>query len=710
MKQVVTRSGRIAVEQIPAPQAAEGAVLVRVIRSCISAGTEGAGLGRGALIGRALVDPARLKEVAGAVLERGVVGTLRTVHDTLETAHALGYSVAGLVLEVGTGVHDLRPGDRVACAGAGLATHAEVVAVPRNLIVQVPDGVSLDAASTVALGSIALHGVRRLEPTLGETFVVIGLGLLGQLSVQMLRANGCRTIGTDLSAERLELARTLGLEHAVRPDEDAVAAVQRLTGAVGADGVLITAAGATDEIVSSAFRMCRPKGRVVVVGDVGLNLRRADFYAKEVEFRISTSYGPGRYDPRYEMQGLDYPIGYVRWTEGRNMQEYLRLIGTGGIRLEPLVARVEPVDKAAAAYAALGAAAAPIVLLSYGEEQDGTDVVQRSVTIHGRPARDGAIRTAVVGAGGFARGVHLPNLKALAAFDVRTIVSRNGVTARNAADQFGAACATTDYDEVLRDDGIDAVVICTRHDLHADMTVAALSAGKHVLVEKPLALSAEQLARIERFYATAAAAGAAAPILLTGFNRRFSICAQRIREFLSARREPAMLVYRMNAGFLPPDHWVHGPEGGGRNIGEACHIYDLFLYLIDAPVVDVTALSIGSAGRYYGARDNFAATLRFADGSLATLIYSAMGPPGMGKERLEVLAEGGAAVLDDYRRLEFHGVRAAGVRQRRQDKGHRDELAAFARAVRNSGEWPIPLAQQLEVSRISFRVEEALGR
>lgn len=706
MKQVLARSGNIVVDDIPAPQAGAGAVLVRVARSCISAGTEGAGLGTATLIGRALMDPARVRELAHTVLDRGILGTAAAVQHGLATGHALGYSLAGRIQELGPGVTDLHVGQRVACAGAGHASHAEYAAVPRNLVVPVPDAVSLDDASTVALGSIALHGVRRLEPTLGETFVVMGLGLLGQLTVQLLRANGCRVIGTDIDAERLALARSLGADHVIAADE-AVSAVHRLTGALGADGVVITAAGASDEIVSSAFRMCRPKGRVVVVGDVGLNLRRGDFYAREIEFRISTSYGPGRYDPRYEQQGLDYPIGYVRWTEARNMAEYVRLLADGRITLGPLIMGVHAVEDAPVAYAALGTRAAPIVLLAYAEDVDTAPAaVERSVPLR-TTATGGGIGVALVGAGGFARAMHLPHIRELPELDLRAVVSRSGVTAAAAARQFGAARAGTDYRELLRADDVDAVVICTRHDLHASMTLDALRAGRHVLVEKPLALTSAELAEIEEFYAAVDRAGAAQPVLMTGYNRRFSEYARQLRAHLESRTGPAMLLYRMNAGYVPPDSWVHSAEGGGRNIGEACHVYDLFLYLIGARVTRVDAAAIRPAGAY-GARDNFTATLHFEDGSLATLMYTALGTTKYAKERLEAFTDGTVAVLDDYRRLDFHGTHRPGLRARRQDKGHRAELAAFADGIRR-GAWPIPLEQQLEASRISFLVEEQLA-
>ncbi len=535
--------------------------------------------------------------------------------------------------------------------------------------------------------------------------MVLGLGLLGQLAAQILRANGCRVIGVDLDPGRVELARSLGLEHGIDPDApDAIEEVERLTG-MGADGVLVTAASRSNEVVSTAFRMCRRKGRVSLVGDVGLGLMRSDLYPGELEFRIATSYGPGRYDDRYEEKGYDYPPAYVRWTEGRNMEEYLRLLADGAVTFDPLVHERFPVERATEAYDALDDRdAAPIVLLTYGDE---AAVGGTRLGIRTRPARRDRINMAVVGAGSFATGMHLPNLQRLRdRYALRAIVGRTGLTTREAASRFDAAYATTSLDDVLGDDEVDAVLIATRHDSHAELSLQALQAGKHVVVEKPLALAEAGLARIEAFYRDHQDDDV--PVLLTGFNRRFSPFAMRLREALDGRTNPAMLTYRMNAGFIPLDHWVHGEEGGGRNIGEACHIYDLFHYLVGTPVADIQAFPIGRTTGRYARNDNFSAMLRFQDGSVATLLYTALGSKELNKERLEAFAEGGAAVLDDYRTLDLHGFAADGLKVRGQDKGHRAELEAFAGAVRGEADWPIPLWQQLDVTRISFQVERLI--
>ena len=734
MKQVFFRQGQVVVEDVPPPLVEPGAVLVAVDHSCISVGTELSGVRTSAtpLWRRALARPRAVLKVLELAANQGVSHARQVVSGALSAAAPTGYSAAGTVVEVGDGIEDLRAGDRVACAGAQCAHHAEFICPPRNLTVPVPDSLDLAAASTVTLGAIALQGVRRAAPTLGETFVVIGLGLLGQLTCQMLKANGCRVIATDLDADRVALAESLGADNAFTPadgDGGEIARVARLTDGIGADGVIITAATKSDAVVSMAFGMCRKKGRVVVVGDVGLSLNRADIYAKELDFFISTSYGPGRYDRRYEEEGVDYPVGYVRWTENRNMAEYLRLVAEGRVRLGPLIGATHSVDEAPAAYAALRSGDGPrplIVLLSYPQQNATTHpVLERSVTrrvANPRAAagRPGAIRLGLIGAGSFAQGMHLPNLQSLREeFTLRAVCSRRGATAANVARQFGAAYFTSDAQEIFADPDIDAVLITTRHDSHARLALEALQAGKHVLLEKPLSLDEAGLQAIEAFYGTRAAAanagplgaragGDALPVLLTGFNRRFSPHARRMRELVAGRTSPMILNYRMNAGYIPRDSWVHGPQGGGRNLGEACHIYDLFVFLTGSQVLDVSARAIRPASGHDSPTDNFVATVTFADGSLGTLTYTALGSTAYPKESLDVFVDGSVLTLSDYRETQVHGRKARGYAGRRVEKGHREELVEFARVVRLGGEWPISLAEQAEGTRIAFAVEEQL--
>lgn len=712
MKQVLVKQGQASVEKVPAPRAEKGSVLVRVDHSCISIGTEMSGMRASGvpLWKRALRNPDKVLMVMKMATTQGVGKTRALVEGKLQSGDPTGYSVAGTVIAVGEGVTDIAPGARVACAGAQFAHHAEVVRVPRNLTVPVPDEVSLAHASTVTLGAIAMQGVRRANPTLGETFVVVGLGILGQLTVQMLKANGCRVIGLDLDAARVDLAVELGADVGIKPDEtDAIERVTRLTDGYGADGVIITAAAQTSEIVSNAFKMCRRKGRVVLVGDVGLDINREDIYAKEIDFLISTSYGPGRYDAAYEEHGLDYPIGYVRWTENRNMGEYLALIADGRIDLSPMISRVYEIDDAGQAYADIkaGAGSLLMVLLHYPDTGEVAHTVANPRAEAGRP---GAVRIGLIGAGGFAKGMHLPNIKAQPELmTLAAVSSRTGHNANATALQYGASYGTTDDQSVIADPDVDAVLIATRHDLHARLTLEALHAGKHVLVEKPTGITRDEVEQVMAFYREAEDTGITPPVLLTGFNRRFSPFTVRLRELVDGRADAMHVVYRMNAGYIARDHWVHGPEGGGRNIGEACHVYDLFTFLTGARVTLCQAAAITPRTGTYQRNDNFTATFTFDDGSVATLVYTALGSGEHPKEQMEVFCDGAVYVLDDYKALRVVGSKAAGVETSLVDKGQAAEVAAFAKAIRDGGEWPIPLWQQEQAMRMAFDVEDALG-
>lgn len=709
MKQVLIKDGAAVIAEVPAPQVSPGSVLVRVAHSCISAGTEMANVTLSAmpLYRRAMRQPQHVRRVLQMVRDQGLNYTMNRVRGLLDAGSVTGYSASGVVVEVGSEVSGFSVGDRVACAGAGIANHAEFIDVPVNLAVRVPGGLDLADAATVTLGAIALQGVRRTAPTLGESVVVVGLGFLGQLTAQFLRTNGCRVIGVDPDPERRGIAAEYGV---IALDSEGGAHVGRiieLTDGYGADAVVITAASPSSEIASQAFRSCRRKGRVVLVGDVGLDLKRADFYAREIDFLISTSYGPGRYDPLYEEAGQDYPLGYVRWTENRNMQAYLEMLADRRVTLAPLKPRRFPVDEARSAYESLRSASqrSLVSLLDYPGD---ADVSARTVRINRRGARAaaGPIRVAMVGAGGFAQGMHLPNLQKLRShYSLRAVVSRTGANAAAVGQRYGAEYATTDFERVLEDKEIDLLVIATRHDLHAGMAVRALAAGKHVLLEKPLAIDEAGLRQVEAFYADR---GADAPVLMTGFNRRFSPALRVAREVLAGRSSPMIANYRMNAGYIPGDHWVHGPEGGGRNIGEACHIYDVFSYLTGSPWKDVKVAAIPNGSGQWRRDDNFVATVEYADGSVCSLTYTALGNKVHPKEQMEIFCGANVLVLDDYKKLSVAGSRK-GWSGATIQKGQFEELEALATALRGGGDWPISLDDQIATTRLSFAVQGLLA-
>lgn len=710
MKQVLIKGGSAVVEDVPTPSVGRRNILVRVTHSCISVGTEMAGMRMSGLplYQRALKQPENVKRVLDMMRDQGIKRTLDRVQGKLAAGSATGYSAAGVVIEVGEEVDGFSVGDRVACAGAGVANHAEIIDVPVNLAVPCPEGLGNGMASTVTLGAIAMQGVRRANPTLGETFVVVGLGILGQITAQLLTANGCRVIGVDLDPQRVDLALDTGMAIGINPATDPyVERVLKHTQGLGADGVIVTAATPSNEVISEAMQACRKKGRVVLVGDVGLDLNRADFYKKELDFLISSSYGPGRYDPVYEEGGQDYPLPYVRWTENRNMQAYLDLLQSGRVRLDHLCAEPFDIDRAGEAYDALKAEGRKplLVLLAY-PEREGQRGTRVALPPRSRPS-SGAIRVGLAGASSFAQGMHLPNMVKLRdRFSLRAVMSRTGANAKAVGTQYEAGYCTTRFEDLLEDADVDLVMVTTRHDLHAPMTLQALQAGKHVFVEKPLALREDELDAIERFYAERPDG----PLLMVGYNRRFSPATQAVVRALSGRTTPLLVNYRMNAGFIPPDHWVQGPEGGGRNLGEACHIYDLFSALVgEHAVVDVQASAVHPRGEPWRRNDNFVATLRYADGSVCTLTYTSMGEKSHPKERMEVFADGRVVTMDDYKSVAIHGGRHAGWSAPSAQKGQYEELVALARSLREGAPWPISLADQIQTSRVALRIEQLLG-
>ncbi len=708
VKQVFLQDGRAVIEEVAVPKIDNKSVLVEVRCSSISSGTEASGMvSTGVpLYKRALKQPENVKLAFRMIKERGLTHTVRTVRGQLAAGHPTGYSAAGTVVEVGSLVNGFGKGDRVACAGAGIANHAEFIKVPVNLAVKVPDEVSDEQAATVTLGSIALQGVRRAELTLGETVLVVGLGFLGQLTCQFIRASGCNVIAVDPEPNRVDLAKEMGADHAFT-DHDYRWTVAKITSSVGVDAAIITAASSSNELISMAMQASRRKGRVVVVGDVGLHLRREDFYAKELDFRISTSYGPGRYDPWYEYEGQDYPYAYVRWTENRNMSAYLRMIADGIINLDLLLEDPMPLEKAPELYEMLRQG-------NLGKLQKSFSYPTASRTLHTerilapRPPKLGKrIEVALVGAGAFAQAIHLPNLaKMKGHYNLRRIVSRSGSTALTASRLYNVEFAGCDYLEAIRDRGVDLIFITTRHNLHGSQVLQALEAGKHVFVEKPLCLLPEELNEIEKFYQS----DGSKPILFTGFNRRFSPPIRKLLSAIVDRTSPLMINYRMNVGFLSSEHWVHGLEGGGRNIGEACHIYDLFFYLTGARVADFSVQSIRSDGNYWRRNDNFSVSIQYTDGSVCSLIYTALGDTDtrLSKEQMDVFVDGKIYHLDDYKLL-IEGPDKILWQNSVAKKGHEEELMNLSTCLNQGGDWPISLDTQISTTRLSFDIEDRIN-
>ena len=619
----------------------------------------------------------------------------------------VGYSTAGEVVAVGEGVTDIAVGQWVACCGAGKANHAEYISVKRNMVCPVPRGCDPRWAATTTVGTIALQGVRRSQCQLGERVAVIGLGLIGQMTAQMLRAAGCLVIGLDLDAERIERAKSLGMDHGAADADAFRQMVRDMTGGRGVDRTLITAATKSNALINLSMEVTRAKGTVVIVGDIGLAVERAQFYRKEIDLLMSTSYGAGRYDRRYEDDGIDYPFPYVRWTINRNMASYMELIATGRLNIEKLIDRIVPVGDAPQVYRELAdAAVKPLgVLFEYPETAE--EARPGRITLRGhRKAQQDVTNYVLVGAGAFGTSMLVPQMnKRRDRFFLRGVVSQDAVRGGNFARANNLEILATDLSAVLDDASIHLVVIATRHDQHARQAIAALRAGKHVFVEKPLALSWAQLDEVVQTYS----ALPDKPLLMVGFNRRFSPAVQRLRKELEERRSPLIINYRINGGYIPLDHWVQGKEGGGRNIGEACHMYDVFRALAGSPVASIQAAPIDPQGTAYLRSDNFCATLTYEDGSVGNLVYTALGPKtGLPKERIEVFCDGKAYIVDDFKALLQAGVEKPLWESTDADKGHFEQLSRFGDALAAGGEAPIPFEEIVETSAAALRVEDLL--
>jgi polar amino acid transport system substrate-binding protein len=680
--------------------------MVQTVASLISAGTERMAV---EAVGKGLVNEARqrpdlVKAVVDKVKSDGLMNTFASVRNKMEASTTLGYSAAGIVVGIGEDISEFQVGDRVACAGVGFASHAEVLSVPKNLCVHLPGNVSFESGSFGTLGAIALQGIRLSEPTLGESIVVIGLGLVGQLTVQLLKANGCRVFGLDLDPQRVKLAIDLGADDAAVSGDESAKAIDNWTRGRGADAVLITAATESNQPVELAAKISRLKGRVVVVGMTGLNIPRQPFFSRELKLTISMSYGPGRYDPEYEERGHDYPLPYVRWTERRNIEAFLELISSGKLDVERLITHRFQIDEAERAYQLISGNVDEAylgVILNYDPDRELTRrVVLNAAT---KPRTDKAITLGVIGAGGYVPAMLLPHFKALGV-NLRSIATASGVSAHDVGKRFDFEFAVSSAEEVLEDEHVNLVVVGTRHDLHADLATKALQLNKHVFVEKPLALSDEQLDRIANAAQTSSAR------LMVGFNRRFSPLARQAKDFFEGCDTPLSIVYRVNAGRVPKEHWIQTEsEGGGRIVGEVCHFVDLMVFLTGARPVSVFAEAVSAKSAKVIDSDSVLITLKFSDGSNGSIAYLAEGDKALAKERVEIFGGGRTFVLDDYRRaLSYRDGRENVSTLKAQDKGQKDQVRVVCDALLSGGEPPISLEDLVVTTRTTFRVLDSL--
>ena len=713
MKQVLQdlKEGATVVADVPCPRVRPGELLIQSRVSLVSAGTERmlVEFGRAGLIDKARQQPEKVKQVLNKVRTDGMLSTWEAVKSKLDQPLPLGYSNVGVVLEVGGGVDGFEIGDRVVSNGP----HAEVVSVPKHLCARIPDSVDDEQAVFTVIGAIGLQGIRLAQPTLGEAFVVIGLGLIGLVTVQLLRANGCRVLGVDMDSTKVSMARRFGAEVVdLSQGGDPVEAALRFSRGRGVDGVLITASTKSDQPIRQAAAMCRKRGRIVLVGVTGMALERGEFYKKELSFQVSCSYGPGRYDPEYELHGHDYPVGYVRWTEQRNFEAVLDMLAAGVIDCRPLVSHRFPIEGAHEAYRLLTTDEPYLgIILEYGRTGEALckpEVVLEPAASTTVPAGDPVV--SFIGAGNYAGRFLIPAFRQSGVrFD--TIVTSGGVSGVHHGGKHGFRVASTDPAAVIGGDGCNTVVIATRHDSHARYVCEALMAGKHVFVEKPLALSHEEIDAIEKALKEGRARGAE-PVLMVGFNRRFSPHVTRMKALLDGLDEPKCMVMTVNAGAIPKEHWTQDREvGGGRIVGEACHFIDLLRHLAGARIKRFSASRVGAVPGIDIVNDKATITLEFEDGSIGTVHYFANGHPGFPKERLEVFCAGRVLQLDNFRRLRAMGWPGfRGMRTRRQDKGQAACVDAFVMAIRKGEPGPIPIEELLEVSRTVIDVDAELCR
>lgn len=702
MRQIIQdlKSGDTILEEVPTPRVGFGKVLIKTHRSLVSLGTEKmlVSFGQANLLDKARQQPERVKEVLNKMKTDGIQPTLETVFRKLGTPLPLGYSQAGEVIAVGNGVTEFKVGDRVVSNG----NHAEIVAVPKNLVAKIPDGVSFEEACFTVVGAIGLQGIRLINPTFGETIVVIGLGLIGLITAQLLKANGCNVIGIDLDENKLAKARDFGINVINPSKQDPVRFVEEFTNGVGADGVVITASTKSDLVIKQAANMSRKKGRVVLVGVIGLNLDRADFFDKEISFQVSCSYGPGRYDEEYEQKGNDYPIGYVRWTEKRNFEAILDAISKDLLDVKSLITERVPLNDYLNIYGAMDATASIASVLEY--EAEGLEE-SKTISISENQIPEGKGIMAVIGAGNFTQAMIMPCLDKANA-KVKYIVSSGGLSSTTLAKKYKVPNSSTDFESTLKDEDVSGVVITTQHGMHAWMTIEALKAGKDVFVEKPLALKTEELDSIIE------AVNESGKTVTVGFNRRFSPHSEKIHSFLGDQPGVMNVIATMNAGFIPPDVWVHDMEtGGGRIIGEACHYIDLITSFTKSEIVEVCMQGMGQDPATN--TDNASILLKYKNGSTGVINYFANGNKAYSKERIEVYYQGKNLIIDNFRRLDGYGYGkglTSKILKTKQDKGHQKQFELLKNNWEAGGEPLIPFSEIVNTTKASFAAIESLKK
>lgn len=689
------------VEELPAPSCRAGGVLVRTVNTLISAGTERTSVAsaQSSMLERARSQPEAVKQVIENVKKDGILATYERVKSKLESYKTLGYSASGIVIE--SRCEEFSPGDRVACAGAQFANHAEIISVPKNLTTKIPDNVSFAEAAYTTLGAIALQGVRQADLRLGETVAVIGLGLLGQLTVQFLKASGCRVVGLDINENLFEMAKKYGCDATFPSSRDSAASIRAFTRGLGTDAVIITASTSSDEPMLLSLDIARKKSPIVIVGAVPMNVPRSPFYEKELELKISCSYGPGRYDPSYEEGGNDYPAGYVRWTENRNMGAFLDLIADGKVDVKSMTTHHFPVTAAKDAYDLItGKKSEPYlgIVLDYPERKEA---LNRTVKVSNFEKKS-SIGIGFVGLGSFAESMLMPPLKS-AKVDFVGVSTGTPVNAKSAAQKYGFRVCSTDSMEIIKNKDVNAIFCASRHDSHARYVLAAIAERKPIFVEKPLCVNREQLTEID------AAVSANNGRVMVGFNRRFSESFRAIKKFYADRSEPMAITYRVNAGFIPKTSWIQDPNQGGRIIGEGCHFIDTMAYLTGSVPVKVYAEALSSPNREIMHHDNVIITIKFADGSVGVLEYFANGDPAVAKEFCQVFCENKVAVMNNFKTVELTLGKKTKTLNFDGSKGQREEVAATIEAIKSGKEMPISYEQIRGVTLATFAAEESMA-